>query len=87
MSDPGQDPFTWRTALYGLVGVVIIFGVVLLVQKIAWEFPLIVLGLIAIPLIFSPNFRASFLDVLHRHLIWLVLTAAFVLAVASCSLL
>jgi hypothetical protein len=87
MSDPGQDLFTWRTGLYGLVGVAIIFGVVLLVQKIAWEFPLIVLGLIAIPVIFSQTFRARFLDVLYRHLIWLVLTAVFVLAVASCSLL
>jgi hypothetical protein len=45
-----------------------------------------VLGLIAIALIFSQEFRVRFLDVLRRSLIPLALTAAFVLIVATCSL-
>jgi hypothetical protein len=86
MSDSGEASITWRMVVYGLVGGAIIVGVVLLVQIFAWKFPFIVLGLIAIPLIFSQTYRALFLGVLPGNLVGLGLLAVFVLAVASCSL-
>jgi hypothetical protein len=88
MSDPGRDPvtFTWRTVFYALVGGEINFWSSSACSKNRMGGPTLVLGLIAIALIFSQEFRVRFLDVLRRSLIPLALTAAFVLIVATCSL-